>query len=265
MKQYKMAAIILCVSILAYDFPVFGAVTGKVVKEVIETTLGRSIKHSGGQIAESGGKRIARESIEGMVKFHGDDAFKVAGNAGLARRIGPEALELEGKSPGLSKRVFKIFGDDAGKAVAREVPAEDIPRLLKYAEKADTPATREALLKSYKKEGKNLFERIPSKLVLTTGLSASMLYGVHRATEPAAALGDTIRESPEAAHTAVHAFTRWGAVAVIFIIGLLMWRFRLMPWHGKRDNGKAKSEGHRLSWPEAVFGIKRSVGNSKTV
>jgi hypothetical protein len=175
-KRYKLVSIILCVSILACDLPAFGAVSGKIVKELIEATLERTIKRSGREMAEPGGKRIARESLEGLVKSHGDDALKVVDDAGLelleavpkygdevfqiaqkaspqarrafamnipellplARRIGPEALELEAKSPGLSSRVFKIFGDDAGKVVAKEVPAEDVPRLLKYAEKADT-------------------------------------------------------------------------------------------------------------------------------
>jgi len=116
------------------------------------------------------------------------------------------------------------------------VPAGDATRLIGYAEKADTPAIREALLQAYKKEGKSLFERIPPKLVLATGLTGAMVYGTHRVTEPAVAVGDAIREQPDAAHTAIRHFTMWGAFSAVCIITLLLWRFRLMPWHGKRES-----------------------------
>ena len=277
MKRYGIMAIVLCTSILACNVPAFGGVVGKVGKEAVEAILEKAFKRSGREMTESGGKRLAGETLEALVKTHGDDALKVVDDAGLelleatrkygddcftialkasprarrafamnaqellplVRRVGTEALELEAKSPGLSKRVFKVFGEGAGKTVARRVPAEDVPRLLKYAEKADTHGTKEALVKAYGKEGKSLFERIPAKLVLAAGLTSSMIYGTHRATEPTVALSDAIRESPEVAHTAVHYFTRWGVGAVIFMLCLLLWRFGLMPWHRKRTTGRA--------------------------
>jgi hypothetical protein len=148
----------------------------------------------------------------------------------LARRFGTEALELEAKSPGLSVRAFKIFGADAGKVVARNVPAEDVPRLVKYAEKADTPATRKLLLEAYEKEGKSLFERVPAKLVFASGLTVSMLYGTHRVTAPIRAIADTIDKSPEVADTAVRHFFAWGAGVILAVAVLLFWRFGLLPW-----------------------------------
>ena len=94
----------------------------------------------------------------------------------LVRELGTEAAELEAKSPGLARRVFASFGDDGARQIARQVPAEDLPRLLAYAEKADTPETRRVLLQAYEKEGPAFFERIPPKLVLASGLSVATIY-----------------------------------------------------------------------------------------
>ncbi len=162
----------------------------------------------------------------------------------LTRRIGTEVLQVEAKAPGLTVHVVKNFGDDGVSYFAKHVPADDATRLIGYAEKAESPAVRKALLQAYKKEGKSLFERIPPKLVLATGLTAAMLYGTHRVTEPAAALSDAIREQPDVAHTAVQQFTMWGAVGGVIVIVLLLWRFGMMPWHGKRAKGAEKAIGN---------------------
>lgn len=240
--------------------PASAGVRGKIMQEIFEKIVIQENKLGG------------EEVLERLIKTYGDDVLKVVDDAGfefleevprygdeiieiamkaspqtrrvfaqnipellpLVRRVGTEALELEAKSPGLAVRVFKIFGDDAGKVVARNVPAEDIPRLLKYAEKADSPETRKALVKLYEKEGKNLFKRIPAKLVLAAGLSASMLYGTHELTVPVRAIGDVIDNNAEIADTAVRHFFAWSAVALLAIVVLLFGRFGLMPWQRPR-------------------------------
>ena len=220
---------------------------------------------------EHAAKKSANETLERLVKTYGDDSLKLVDDAGfellesvpkygdevmefamktspqarrafvqnipellpLARRVGVEALELEAKNPGLSLQVFKVFGDDAGKVIARSVPAEDIPRLLKYADRADNPATRKILLETYMREGKGIFQRIPATLVLATGLSASMLYGTHAAIAVPRAAAQAIQNSPQLAKTAVTSLIAWGSGALLIVVVLLLWRLGLMPWHRK--------------------------------
>lgn len=252
--------------------PAWGGPVAAVTREVVEATVARAAKRGGVELAEHGAKDAATTTLTRLVKSHGNEVLKVVDDAGLglleavprygdevvelalkaspaarralvqnlpelvplARRVGMEALELEAKSPGLAGRVFQVFGDDAGRVVARHVPADDLPRLLKYAEKADTPATRKALLETYQKEGKHLFERIPPKLVLATGLSLSMLYGTHEVTGPFRAMEDAIRSSPSLAGDAVRVLFAWGTGLVLVVVLLLCWRLGLMPWHRKR-------------------------------
>lgn len=252
----------------------------RVTREVLEETLKKAAVQSGRELAEHTTKKAAMETLERLTVSYGDDVLKLVREGGLelvegaakygddvvemalksspaagqalvrnlpellplARRVGLEALELEARSSGMAVQVFKVFGDDMGKVVAKNIPAEDLPRLLKYAEKADSPATRELLLNAYKKEKGDLFKRIPPSLVLATGVTASMIYGTHRATEPMSAAGDAIRENENLAVEVVqHAYDRV-AYIVLAVIVLLLWRFRLMPWHG----GKKPPSSPRL-------------------
>jgi hypothetical protein len=151
----------------------------------------------------------------------------------LARRVGVESLELEAKAPGLSSRVFQVFGDDAGKAIAKSVPREDVPRLLKYGELADSPKTRQMLLGAYEKEGRSLFERVPPKIVLASGLSAAMLLGTYEVTAPDRALAKSIEDNPGMAQAILSQKVAWSALLTILVVGILLWRFGLMPWQRK--------------------------------
>jgi len=245
---------------------------GKVTKEVYEEIIEQLIKRGGKEVVEQSSRKVAAETLERLTKTYGNNVLKIVDDAGfelleavpkygddiikismktspegrrvfaknipelfpLAKRIGPEAIELEAKSPGLSKQIFNVFGDDAGKAIAKNVPLEDIPRLLKYAEKADLPATKKLLLEKYNKEGKMLFERVPPKLILYSGLSASMLYGTHQATAPIRAVANAINENPDVAQRAVSLFGLCAATLILIVIILLLWRFDLMPWHRKQ-------------------------------
>lgn len=251
--------------------PTLGGLAGKVTREVIEEIIERTAKKSGVNLAEQALKKSAGDTLERLVKVYGEDVLKVVDDAGfelleaipkygddlvkfamkaspqarralalnvpellpLTRRVGVEALELEARSPGLSVQVFKIFGDDTGKIVAKTVPPEDVPRLLKYGERADSSETRKLLLESYDKEGKGLFERIPPSLVLVSGLSASMLHGAHRITQPAVEVAKVIRDNPDVAQSVANQMVAWGVGVVLVVSILLLWRFNLMPWHRK--------------------------------
>ncbi len=250
----------MCAVFTVTTTPAF-AIAGKVIAEVIE----RAAKTSGKEFVGAKTQKAATESLERLVKTHGEDVLKVVEHGGLemleavprfgdeiidlgmkaspqarrvlalnaeellplARRVGVEAVELEAKVPGLSSRVFTAFGDDAGRAVANTVPAEDVPRLLKYAEKADGPDTRELLLKTYQREGKSIFERIPSRLVLASGLTAAMLKGTHDLTGPARAVTQSIRDNPEIAETAVRYSIASAAVVLLVLGAILLHRKRI--------------------------------------
>ncbi len=247
----------------------------RVTRKMIEETVERAARRSGRKavVGKASGK-AARRTLEKLVKTYGDDVLKVVDDAGLelleavprygnelvevaikaspggrralaanipellplARRAGAEALELEAKSPGLSVWAFRLLGDDAGRAVARNVPAEDLPRLLKYAEKADSPATRKMLLEAYEKEGRRLFRRIPAKWVLASGLTAAMLYGTHSQTAPQRAIGRRIASDPDLAREVAAQTIAVVGVLVAGLAVLLLWRFGLLPWHRKRGS-----------------------------
>ena len=146
----------------------------------------------------------------------------------LARRVGTEALELEAKSPGLATKLYQVFGDDGAKILARNIPGEDLPRLLKYADSADSQATRELLLKSYRQEGQALFARIPPSLILAGGLTASMLYGTRQLTGPVRAVSEAIVNNEDLAVTATKTAIQYGGfyitVIILFIGMLILWR-----------------------------------------
>jgi hypothetical protein len=221
------------------------AITGSSVRETTELALAQSAEKYGDKAlaaAADGGLEL----IEATTKY-GDDVMRLAVDASpdarrvlalkteallpLARRVGPDALELEAKSPGLAGKIFATFGDDAGKIIARNVPPEDIPRLLKYAEKADSQPTRDLLLQTYQKEGKTLFERIPARFVLAGGLTAAMLYGTHNITKP---IGDTLGKNPDLVSQVLNRAVIVSGVVIVIIVILLLWRFNLMPWHRKQ-------------------------------
>jgi hypothetical protein len=224
---------------------------------------------SGREAAERASREAVEQSVEaGVVKYgpraaqavadggvelveatarYGDDVLRVAVDATpaarrvlalepsrmlpLAREFGEEAIEIEAKSPGLARRIFTVFGDDAGRQIGRQVRAEDLPRLLAYAEKADTPETRRILLEVYQKQGSSIFEKIPASLVLATGLSASMLYGTHRLTEPLDAAGDAIRGNPAIAGDWINGLLVIGGGIALLATVFILASFRLTPWH----------------------------------
>lgn len=151
----------------------------------------------------------------------------------LARRVGVDAAELEAKVPGQASHVFQLFGDDAGKAVAKTVRTDDLPRFIKYGEKADCEGTRKLLLETYQQEGPSLFERIPPKNILAGGLTAAMLLGTYEAAAEDRAKGDVLRNNPDIARevmlhsTTVNGIV--GGIVLLFLIFVLLWRFGLMP------------------------------------
>ena len=269
------------------------------MSQIVREAVKFAFKKSGREVAEQASREAVEQSVEaGVRKYgpraaqavaeggvelveatakYGDDVMRVAVEATpaarrvlalepgrmlpLVREFGEEALEIEAKSPGLARRAFTAFGDGGARQIARQVPAEDLPRLLKYAEQADTPETRRLLLDAYKKEGPSIFERIPASLVLATGLSASMIYGTHRVTAPLDATADAIRDNPDIARDTANGFI-WvfGIVATLATVFVLS-AFRLTPWYARRspDGCKAAESSKSVTATE----VHRTVRNER--
>ena len=179
---------------------------------------------------------------------YGDDVWQFAGKvpAGaralamrprellpLTRRIGTEVLELEARSPGMTRHVVKNFGDDGVRYFAKHVPAQDAARLMGYAGKADSPATRQMLLDYYKKGGTHFLEKLNWKQIMAGGLSAAAITAAYQITDGIQEGLTTVAESsPETFHkTASHTINRLTQPFVIpatFLgIGLaVIWLFR---------------------------------------
>jgi len=258
---------------LCLSLPAAATIATKVTEQAIEMAVEKAATMSGKKFSGTVAKKVATEEVKRLSEIHGVDVLKVVEDSGLelleavhkhgedlvsiamkaspqarralalnveemlplAKRVGVEALELEAKVPGQAVHAFEIFGDAAGKGLAKSIPTEDLPRLVKYGEKADSAATKELLLKTYKAEGPKLFERIPPKLVLAGGLSASMLLGTHEAFATERAKADVLRDNPEIARDVMNrSNTIWGGIVLIAII-LLLWRFGFMPWHRRRS------------------------------
>jgi len=299
MNTINIKIALVALALLLLVPPTMAAVAGKITREVIEECVERAAKRSGRKGMEKAAKKSASETLEQLAKRYGDDAIRVVDDAGLelleaipkygddvaamamkcspqarrafacnipdllplARRVGTEALELEAKSPGLATKFYRVFGDDAAKVIAKNIPSEDLPRLLKYADAADSPATRELLLKSYQREGKELFTRIPPTLVLAGGLTASMLYGTHQVTAPARAISKAIATNEDLAVTATKTAIHTGGFCItgflLLVLVLISWRLGLMPWQRRRPT-------HAATPPASNSPTNSSENNSNT-
>lgn len=280
MNLCQFKCILIGLTLLTNAYPAVAGPVSNLTREAIEQVVERAAKHSGREALEATAKKAGGETLERLAKTFGDDAVRLADDAGLeileavekhgdevakialqvtpparrafamnadellplVKRYGPDVLELEAKSPGMAGKAFELFGEGAGREIAQRVPAQEIPRLVMYAEKAGDGQTRLLLFDTFKKEGQVLFERIPPKLVLAGGLTTAMLLGTQRVTQPAADLGAAIRENSDLAkqtsHDAVVGMTKVSnmfVTLVCFVLPLILlliifWRFGLMPW-----------------------------------
>lgn len=254
----KSLPVLFAIVLTVLPNSVHSFVTGPVAREVLEEVLKKAASSSGKDVLTGKAKDTALRNLDEMVKKYGDEALKVVKDGGIeliegvprhgeeifelavkaspaarkafareldsllpiARRNGIDVLELEAKAPGTAIQVFRTFGDEGGMTIAKKVPRKDVPRLLTYGKKADSDATRKLLLEMYEEEREKLFERIPAKLVLAAGLTATMLYGTHRLTEPSDAVGDQIRSSEGT--TIATSAVKWSIVAVAIVATIVL-------------------------------------------
>lgn len=235
-------------------------------EQVLQSSVLRELHARHGDVVLQMHRQYGEDFLHALGK-QGDEVFQAIAKAtpeatqALARNydemlpilksFGTEALELEARAPGYATKVFNTFGRKGGSYISKNVPTEDIPRLVSYGNKADAPATRQLLLKQYKQEGAGLFQRIPPKLVMASGLSASLLYGTHRATEPLHQIGDLIKEEKLNPEKVWQTFTIiFGGIGLAIAI-LLMMRFGLMPWQRPKPKASyTKSKEENVDTPE---------------
>lgn len=160
---------------------------------------------------------------------HGDDVWRFAAESPeaaralatradelmpMVRRIGPEVMKLEAKAPGLSRIVARELGDDAVVYFARNVPVAEAQRLVALAQRADSNATRKALLKAYKKHGSKLLDALPPAAVIGAGgLTVAMVVAAIK--------------SPE---VMIEEITKWGTIAGVALMAWLTAPFVIRLW-----------------------------------
>ena len=282
MKQFQNGLLVVVCGVSALvAAPGRASPTAVVVRETLEAV----VKKGGGRLATSTAREAAERTLTAAVRRygprvgplvadgglelleaaarHGDDVIAIAGKVGpaarrtlalesdrlvpLARRYGPEILNLEVKAPGLARRAADTFGADMVSPLARKAAASDLPRLVAAGERATSPAARDLLWTRYLEGGSQFLKRIDWRVVLATGLSVAAIDAAHRVTAPLAAAGDAIRDNPEAAQQ-LGGWMIWlpsmlWSATPLLIAACLLWRFSLMPWHrrGRRQRNRGGS------------------------
>jgi len=213
------SAAILGVALIAWGTPqdVAGAPVISAIRHFGDDAfrLGRRILgHEADDIARQSAKKAAaaaaKQQADDLAKrlaaSYGDDLSRhmvgALDNApALASRAGsvaPAGSALGQVCPGLTEHVLGTFGDDTARFFTQHVRPNDAPRLAAYLGKADSPATRAALLKTYQKTGGDVLNRLDWKVILATGLTISMITGTHEIADGVQnGLATMASESPE--------------------------------------------------------------------
>ena len=216
MKRAFFTVGIVVLVVIVFSAVVQASPTSKAVQEVLEQAAkvsGKTLTPASKEAAEvamrkaiaSHGDDILRIVREGGLETleqgakHGDDFWRLCAHSPraarslalhaddllpIARRIGPEVAELEARVPGMTMQIAEHYGDDGIRALTK-APADDISRLVCGAQNADSPATRELLLNTYKKSknGAMFLNKIDWKVVAATGLSASAIISAYKVSD----------------------------------------------------------------------------------
>ncbi len=185
-------------------------------REAAERAAATAIQRLGGEGAEKLIKSGGYELLEAAAK-HGDDVLTQAARCpaaaryigarpqealSLGTRLGDDAILLEARVPGMAEQAATLLGRESLPRLAQVAPAE-VTRLIGYAARADSPATRRVLQQSWKKHGSALLGELDKHktLILTGGLTASMII-------VADGVQDAIQDIPEKVPEAAEALSR---------------------------------------------------------
>ena len=178
------------------------------------------VRRGGLEVLEQGARhgdrfwRLCREVPEASrsLALHADELLP------LAERIGPEVLRLEAKMPGTAVRAVGEFGDDGIRLLSAQSP-ENITRLLGYAAKADSPATRKLLLETCakSKDPSKFLNALNWKNIMAGGLSTAAILAAARISD---GLREGVKDPAVAADviSSLSAPVRYGLFALIIIL-----------------------------------------------
>ncbi len=251
------------------------APAAKIIGEAIE----QAAKRSGKTLAPAA-RQAASQTAKNLATQYGDDILKVVADGGLetltqgvkhgddfwrlarlrpaaaralalhaddlvplAKRLGPTVLDLEVKAPGISRRLVATFGDDAVQRLA-QAPAADLPKLVGYAQKADSPATAKLLLDYYQKapSGTAFLDHLSWKHIMSGGLSAAAVIAAFQvSTGVRDGLVTTAENSPETFARTVDRLTAPVRIGLYALLALLLlplagWSWRRFRRHPRQND-----------------------------
>ena len=263
-KSFVLLAVILFTAILR----------GGVIQETIEAAA----KVSGKVLSSSSGK-AAGKILTKVVQQYGDDTLKVVKNGGIeaikqgrkygadfwklakhaspqtvrslalhadelmpvAKRIGPQFIHLENKIPGLASKVATEFGDDAVRYLAKNASPNDVSKLLGFAGRADSPATKKLLFESYRKGGTSILKKLDTKKILALGLTASMITAAYKVSDGIeTGIEQVAKNNPETFQNVIGNLVLPFQILVGILVLLFAWPL-LKLWRRLCCSGKAKT------------------------
>ena len=261
---------------------------------VIQETIEAAAKLSG-KVLTRGAKKAACKTLSIAVQKHGDDVLKAVRHGGfealkqgakygddfwrlakhaspkaarslalhadelmpVAKRLGTSFVKLEGKVPGLASKAVAEFGDDAARHLAAKASPNDISKLIGYASKADSPATKKLLMDHYKKGGSVFLKKLDSKVILASGLSAAMVISAYKISDGIEeGIEYVAKEKPETFQKVIENMVfpfKWlfAAAAVAFILPVLLKWIKLFNTKKSESNNKKTVEATEAKCSEA--------------
>ena len=261
---------------------------------VIQETIEAAAKLSG-KVLTRGAKKAACKTLSIAVQKHGDDVLKAVRHGGfealkqgakygddfwrlakhaspkaarslalhadelmpVAKRLGTSFVKLEGKVPGLASKAVAEFGDDAARHLAAKASPNDISKLIGYASKADSPATKKLLMDHYKKGGSVFLKKLDSKVILASGLSAAMVISAYKISDGfEEGIEHVAKEKPETFQKVIENMVfpfKWlfAAAAVAFILPVLLKWIKLFNTKKSESNNKKTVEATEAKCSEA--------------
>lgn len=245
---------------------------------VIQETIEAAAKVSGKALSSSSGK-AAGKILTKVVQKYGDDALKVVKNGGIeaikqgrkygddfwklakhaspqtarslalhadelmpiAKRIGPQFIHLENKIPGLASKVATEFGDDAVRYLAKNASPNDVSKLLGFAGRADSPATKKLLFESYRKGGTSILKKLDTKKILALGLTASMITAAYKVSDGIeTGIEQVAKSNPETFQNVVGNIVLPFQILVGILVVLFAWPL-LKLWRRLCRSGKSQT------------------------
>lgn len=217
--------------------PRAAAVPFAAVRETVEA-VGKSTLVTGGREAAEAsarrgaaqtGARLAAPTVRGGTEAAeaATRGTRIAGGAGarsgipkgLSRTLGPHALALEQRAPGLGARAADLFGEEGARVIAGTPKLDDLPTLIAYAEKADTPATRQLLLERWRETNGEILKRLDWKVVAASGVSIALITAAYQVGDGAQ---HGMKKASENAGEAVEEIVKKGAIPSLIILTLAL-------------------------------------------